>query len=128
VWCSGLRLGVLGRWAGCWRVVFGVMGSTTRLGPHLDELDLLRTLEMAAAALGGHDDPIVRSPRGSRVTPHRQRLAAVQSLMSASRNSPRYNDSLWLMRPRGGFRSRTAARGSITPVGEPGDYGAGPSL
>jgi hypothetical protein len=48
--------------------------------PHLDELDLSRTLELAAAVLSGGDVPIVRSPRGSRVIPNRQRLAAVAVL------------------------------------------------
>ncbi len=47
--------------------------------PHLDELDLSRTLELAAAVLGDGDEPIVRSPRGSRVVPNRQRLAAAAS-------------------------------------------------
>jgi hypothetical protein len=47
--------------------------------PHLDELDLSRTLELAAAALGNHDEPIMRS-RGPRVIPNRQRLAAVAVL------------------------------------------------
>src|SRR5947209_7425864 len=45
-----------------------------------DELHLSRTLELAAAALGDGDPPIVRSPRGSRVIPNRQRLAAVAIL------------------------------------------------
>src|SRR6195952_3226127 len=35
--------------------------------PHLDELDLSRTLELAAAVLGDDDEPMVRSPRGARV-------------------------------------------------------------
>ena len=48
--------------------------------PHLDELDLSRTLELAATALGDYDEPIIRSPRGSRVIPNRQRLAAVAVL------------------------------------------------
>jgi hypothetical protein len=47
---------------------------------HLDELDLSRTLELAAAAFGDQGEPIMRSPRGSRVIPHRQRLAAVAVL------------------------------------------------
>jgi hypothetical protein len=47
---------------------------------HLEELDLSRTLELAATALGGGEEPIVRSPRGSRVIPNRQRLAAVAVL------------------------------------------------
>lgn len=48
--------------------------------PHLDELDLSRTLELAAAVLGDGGEPILRSPRGSRVIPNRQRLAAVAVL------------------------------------------------
>jgi hypothetical protein len=48
--------------------------------PHLDELDLSRTLELVAAALGDGDDPIVRFSRGSRVIPNRRRLAAVAIL------------------------------------------------
>jgi hypothetical protein len=48
--------------------------------PQWDELDLSRTLELAAAALGDHDESIMRSPRGSRVIPNRQRLAAVTVL------------------------------------------------
>jgi hypothetical protein len=46
----------------------------------LDELDLSRTLELAAAVLGAGDEPKLRSPRGSRVIPNRQRLAAVAVL------------------------------------------------
>ncbi|HZA16707.1 MAG TPA: hypothetical protein VE645_07395 [Pseudonocardiaceae bacterium] len=48
--------------------------------PHLDELGLSRTLEMAAAVLDDGNERIVRSPRGSRVTPNRQRLAAMAVL------------------------------------------------
>lgn len=47
---------------------------------HLDELDLSRTLELAAAVLGDGDEPILQSPRGLRVIPNRQRLAAVAVL------------------------------------------------
>ena len=36
--------------------------------------------ELAAAALDGDDEPTVRSPRGSRIIPPRQRLAAVAIL------------------------------------------------
>ena len=46
--------------------------------PHLNELDLSRTLELAAAIFGdGDEQTIVRFPRGSSVIPNRQRLAAV---------------------------------------------------
>ena len=40
-----------------------------RTRPHLDELELSRTLELAAAVLDDGDEPILRSPRGSRVVP-----------------------------------------------------------
>ena len=61
-----------------WSSVSGIFHRPTR--PHLDELDLSRTLELAAAVLGGGDEPNVRSLRGSRVIPNRQRLAAVAVL------------------------------------------------
>jgi hypothetical protein len=61
-----------------WSAVSRIFHHPTR--PHLDELDLSRTLELAAAALGGGDEPIARSPRGSRVISNRQRLAAVAVL------------------------------------------------
>jgi hypothetical protein len=48
--------------------------------PPLDELELSRTLELAAAVLGGRDEPVVRSSRGPRVVSARQRLAAVAVL------------------------------------------------
>lgn len=48
--------------------------------PHLDELDLSRTLELAASALGDGDEPLLRSPRGTRTVSNRQRLAAVAIL------------------------------------------------
>jgi hypothetical protein len=48
--------------------------------PHLDELDLSRTLELAAAALGDGDESVSRSARGSRMIHNRQRLAAVAVL------------------------------------------------
>ncbi|MGH3768595.1 MAG: hypothetical protein ACRDTX_26150 [Pseudonocardiaceae bacterium] len=48
--------------------------------PQFDELGLSRTLDLAAAALDDSDELILRSARGSRVIPHRQRLAAVTIL------------------------------------------------
>jgi hypothetical protein len=60
-----------------WSSVSRIFQHPTR--PYLDELDLSRTLEFAAA-LGDHDEPIMRSPRGSRVIPNRQRFAAVAVL------------------------------------------------
>ena len=61
-----------------WSAVSRIFHHSTR--PHLHELDLSRTLELAAAVLGSGDEPIVRSPRGSRIIPNRQRLAAVAVL------------------------------------------------
>jgi hypothetical protein len=62
-----------------WSAVSQIFHHSTR--PHLDELDLSRTLELAAAVFGdGGEEPIVRSPRGSRVIPNQQRLAAVAVL------------------------------------------------
>ncbi|MGB8201612.1 MAG: hypothetical protein WCF33_18295 [Pseudonocardiaceae bacterium] len=61
-----------------WSSVSRIFHHPTR--PHLDELDLSRTLELAAAVLGADDEPNARSLCGSRVIPHRQRLAAVAVL------------------------------------------------
>jgi hypothetical protein len=46
-----------------WSSVSRIFHHPTR--PHLDELDLSRMLELAAAALGNQDEPIMRSARGS---------------------------------------------------------------
>lgn len=48
--------------------------------PPRDELELSRTLELAAALLGGGDEPVVRSSRGSHAVSARQRLAALAVL------------------------------------------------
>ncbi len=77
--------------------------------PHLGELGLSRTLELAAAVLGGGDEPIVRSPRGTRVIPNRQRLAAVAVLgereihLSAVQRLDLVDAAAWwLSEPNGG--------------------------
>jgi hypothetical protein len=77
--------------------------------PHLIELDLSRTLELAAASLGGGGEPIVRSTRGPRVIPHRQRLAAVAILgereahLSAVQRLALVDAAAWwLSEPNGG--------------------------
>src|SRR5437588_11798635 len=47
-----------------WSSVSRIFHHSTR--PHLDELELSRTLELAAAVLGvGGEEPIMRSTRGS---------------------------------------------------------------
>ncbi|MGH3792423.1 MAG: hypothetical protein ACRDQ9_16845, partial [Pseudonocardiaceae bacterium] len=61
-----------------WSSVSRIFNRSAR--PHLDELDLSRTLELAASALGDDDKPMLRSPRGTRAIPNRQRLAAVAVL------------------------------------------------
>ena len=61
-----------------WSSVSRIFHYPTR--PHLDELELSRTLELAAAVLGGGEEPIVLSPRGPRIIPPRQRLAALAVL------------------------------------------------
>ena len=120
---------------------------TTR--PHLNELCLSRTLELAAAALGDGDEPILRSPRGSRVIPNRQRLAAVEVLgereahLSAVQRIALVDAAAWwLSEPNGGEELAYALLAAtcsaevttehtylalITPSDEPGNYGEGPS-
>ena len=61
-----------------WSSVSRIFHHATR--PHLDELDLSRTLELAVAVLGDGDEPIVRLARGARVIRNRQCLAAVAVL------------------------------------------------
>jgi hypothetical protein len=59
-----------------WTSVSRIFRHTTR--PSLNELELSRTLELAAAALSGDaEEPLLPSPRGPRIIPNRQRLAAV---------------------------------------------------
>jgi hypothetical protein len=77
--------------------------------PHLDELDLSRTLELAAAVLGDGAEPTLRSPRGLRVIPNRQRLAAVAVLgerearLSAVQRLALVDAAAWwLSEPNGG--------------------------
>jgi len=78
--------------------------------PHLNELALSRTLELAAAALGdGGDESITRSPRGSRGTSNRQRLAAMAVLgerepqLSAVQRLALIDAAAWwLSEPNGG--------------------------
>jgi hypothetical protein len=77
--------------------------------PPLDELGLSRTLELAASALGDGDEQILRSPRGPRAIPNRQRLAAVAVLgereaqLSAVQRLALVDAAAWwLSEPNGG--------------------------
>jgi hypothetical protein len=77
--------------------------------PHLDEMDLSRMLELAAALLDEGEGPNVRSLRGSRVIPNRQRLAAVAVLgqreahLSAVQRLALVDAAAWwLSEPNGG--------------------------
>ncbi|HKR51207.1 MAG TPA: hypothetical protein VJT72_16800 [Pseudonocardiaceae bacterium] len=116
---------------------------------HPDELHLSRTLELAAAALGDHDEPIMRSPRGSRVIPNRQRLAAVAILgereaqLSAIQRLALVDAATWwLSEPNGGeelaytllaascsgaVTTEHAYLALITPSDDADDNGEGPS-
>ena len=76
---------------------------------HLDEMDLSRVLELAAAALSDGDEPIVRSLHGARLIPNRQRLAAVavlgerESHLSAVQRLALVDAAAWwLSEPNGG--------------------------
>jgi hypothetical protein len=90
-----------------WSSVSRIFNCSTR--PPLDELDLSRTLDLAAAALGDGDEAILRSSRGSRVIPNRQRLAAVAVLgereaqLSAVQRLALVDAAAWwLSEPNGG--------------------------
>lgn len=75
---------------------------------HLDELELSRTLDLAAAALGGHEEPITWSPHGTCIIPNRQRLAAVAVLGEREARSSAIQrlvlvvSAWWLSEPNGG--------------------------
>ena len=115
--------------------------------PHLDELDLPRTLKLAAAVLGDGNEPILRSPRGSRVISDRQRLAAVAVLseretrLSAVQRLALIDAAAWwFSEPNGGEELAYALLAAtcsaevttehvylalIAPSGEPDDHGGG---
>jgi hypothetical protein len=117
--------------------------------PPLDELELSRTLELAAAALDGGDEPTLRSLRGARLIPNRQRLAAVAVLgereahLSAVQRLALVDAAAWwLSEPNGGEDFAYALLAAsctaevttehvylalITPSGESDDDGGPPS-
>lgn len=131
-----------------WTSVSQIFHHSTR--PHLEELNLSRTLEMAAAALGGGDAPNVRSPRGTRVIPNRQRLAAVavlgerETYLSAVQRLALVDAAAWwLSEPNGGEEFAYALLAAscaaevttehvylalITPPDEPDDDGEAPPI
>jgi hypothetical protein len=128
-----------------WSAVAQIFHHSTR--PYLDELDLSRTLELAAAVVvdDGGEEPIVRFPRGSRVIPNRQRLAAVAALgqreprLSAAQRLALVDAAAWwLSEPNGGEEFAYALLAAscaaevttehvylalITPSDEPDDNG-----
>jgi hypothetical protein len=90
-----------------WFLVCRIFHRPTR--PHPEELELSRTLGLAASVLDGGDEPIVKSPRGSRVIHNRQRLAAVAVLgereahLSAAQRLALVDAAAWwLSEPNGG--------------------------
>jgi hypothetical protein len=125
-----------------WSAISRVFNRVTR--PSLDELDLSRTLELAASALGDDEEPLLRFPRGTRTVPSGQRLAAVavlgereERLSAVQRLALVDAAAWWLSDPNGGqelAHALLAANCStevttehvylalITPAGEPGDH------
>jgi hypothetical protein len=124
-----------------WSSVSRIFHHPTR--PHLEELELSRTLELAAAVLDGGDEPIMRSHRGTRIIPNRQRLAAVAvlgeceaHLSAVQRLAVVDAAAWWLSEPNSGedfaYALLAASREAevttenvylalITPSDEPGD-------
>jgi hypothetical protein len=124
-----------------WSSVSKIFDRSTR--PALEELELSRTLELAAAIFGGGEEPIMRSSRGSRVIPPGQRLAAVAVLaereaqLSAVQRLALVDAAAWwLSEPYGGEEFAYALLAAscaaevttehvylalITPPNQPGD-------
>jgi hypothetical protein len=104
-----------------WSSVSRIFHHPTR--PHLDELELSRTLELAAEVLGADNEPNVRSLRGSRIIPNRQRLAAVAvlgereaQLSGVQRLALVDAAEWWLSEPNGGENLRTpCSQRSVLP-------------
>ena len=132
---------VLEEWSGVSRI-FRRPGA-----PNVDEVDLSRTLELAASVLGDGDEPLLRSPRGARTMLSRQRLAAVavlaerESRLSAVQRLALVDAAAWwLTEPSGGeelahallaaactedVTTQHAYLALITPPEEPHDHTEG---
>ncbi len=132
---------VLEEWSGVSRI-FRRPGS-----PNVDEVDLSRTLELAAAVLVDGDEPLLRSPRGRHTILSRQRLAAVavlaerESRLSAVQRLALVDAAAWwLTEPSGGeelahallaaactedVTTQHAYLALITPPEEPDDHTEG---
>jgi hypothetical protein len=129
-----------------WSSASKIFDRSTR--PALQELELSRALELAAAVFDG-EEPSVRSSRGSRVIPPRQRLAAVAVLaereaqLSAVQRLALVDAAAWwLSEPYGGEEFAYALLAAscaaevttehvylalITPSDEPSNGGEAPS-
>jgi hypothetical protein len=128
-----------------WSAVSRVFNRVAR--PSLDELDLSRTLELAASSFGDGDESLRRFPRGTRTIPSGQRLAAVAILgeretrLSAVQRLALVDAAAWwLADPSGGQELAYALLAAtcseevttehvylalITPPDEPGDQSEG---
>jgi len=115
--------------------------------PALDEMDLSRTLELAASTLGDDNEPPLHQARGNRTVLSRQRLAAVavlaerESRLSAVQRLALVDAAAWwLTDPSGGEDLARALLASacstdvttqhaylalITPPDEPADHPEG---
>lgn len=127
-----------------WSAVSRVFNRMTR--PSLDELDLSRTLQLAASALDD-DEPLLRFPPSTRTIPSRQRLAAVAVLgeretrLSAVQRLALVDAAAWwLAEPNGGQELAHALLAAtcseevttehvylalITPPNDPDDHSEG---
>ena len=114
--------------AGCWEPVERAYSDLTRRSPfqRANRAVLFPECRAPARTLAcpaGGPDPTVRSPRGSRVIPHRQRLAAVAILgeheahLSAVQRLALVDAAAWW------FSESTL----ITPSDQPDDHGDGTS-
>ena len=91
-----------------WTSVSRIFQHPTR--PHLEELGLSRTLELAAAVLGCGDEPIVRPLAAHASSPIGNAWPPWQSWVNVRRSSPQCSALPSSMPSRGGSRSPTAAR------------------